>query len=245
MFAASGMDIPAFDFLNSINIPFLKIGSGDTNNLELIEHVAKYNKPTILSTGMNDMKSVTKSLELAQRYNDSMCLLQCTSSYPLPNEDVNLNVIKTYQKEFGHNTIVGYSGHETVIAITLGAIAMGAKIIERHVTIDKTLKGTDHSASLEPDEFKELCDSIRTVEKAMGSNVKTIQPSEKACHDKLGKSLVTTRDLKTGHVLTKEDMTVKVADPMGVNPTEMFDLVGKTLKMDIYYDNTLNKDHLC
>ena len=244
IFTASGMDIPAFNFLNKINVPFFKIGSGDTNNLELIKHVAKFNKPTILSTGMNDMESIRKSLELAQQYNDSMCLLQCTSSYPLPDEDVNLNVIKTYQKEFGHNTVVGYSGHETGIAITLGAIAMGAKIVERHVTMDKTLKGTDHPASLEPDELKELCDSIRAVEKALGSTDKTIQPSEKACHDKLGKSLVATRDLKAGHVLTKEDMTVKVADPMGINPNMMFDIIGKKINCDIDKDCTIEKNHL-
>ena len=244
IFAASGMDIPAFDFLNKIDIPFLKIGSGDTNNLELIEHISKFNKPIILSTGMNDLKSVTKSLELAQKYNDKICLLQCTSSYPLPEDEVNLNVIKTYQDNFGHNTIIGYSGHETGSAISLGSIAIGAKIIERHVTLDKKLKGTDHSASLEPAELKQLCQDIRLLEKALGDGIKKNQPSEKACNDKLGKSIVLTKNLKVNHILKKEDMTVKVADPKGLNPNIMFEILGKKINKDKDFDETLTNEDL-
>ena len=244
IFAASGMDIPAFDFLDKIGCSFFKIGSGDTNNLELIEHVAKINKPMILSTGMNNFDSVKKSLDLAHKFNENVCILQCTSSYPLPIEQVHLNVIKTYQNEFGHNTIIGYSGHETGLSITLAAVAMGAKVIERHVTLDKTLKGTDHPASLEPNELKELCNQIRLIEKAMGSSKKIMQESELACHKKLGKSIVVRRDIKAGEILKKEDLTVKVSDPKGINPNKLFDIIGKILVKDINYDETLEFYHI-
>jgi sialic acid synthase len=239
LFTASGMDIPAFDFLDKINCPFFKIGSGDTNNLELIEHVCKKNKPTILSTGMNNFDSVKKSIDLARKYNDKMCLLQCTSSYPLPDDQVNLNVIKTYLEEFGHNTVIGYSGHETGLSLTLAAIALGAKVIERHVTLDKTLKGTDHSASLEPKELKQLCEEIRRIEKALGSGKKKIELCEKACHDKLGKSIVVTRDITAGETLVENDLTIKVADPKGINPNKFFDCIGKKVYKNIKEDDSL------
>ena len=239
IFTASGMDIPAFDFLDKINCPFFKIGSGDTNNLELIEHVCKKNKPTILSTGMNDFESVKKSLRLAQKFNDKMCLLQCTSSYPLPDNQVNLNVIKTYKNEFGHDTIIGYSGHETGISLTLAAVSLGAKIIERHVTLDKTLKGTDHSASLEPNELKMLCNEIRRIETALGDGKKKIELSEEACHNKLGKSIVVTRDIVEGDILTKNDLTIKVSDPKGINPNKIFECIGKKVLKNIKEDYPL------
>lgn len=242
LFTASGMDIPAFDFLDKINCPFFKIGSGDTNNLELIEHVCKKNKPTILSTGMNDFESVKKSIDLARKYNDKMCLLQCTSSYPLPDNQVNLNVIKTYLDEFGHNTVIGYSGHETGLSLTLASIALGAKVIERHVTLDKTLKGTDHSASLEPKELKQLCEEIRRVEKALGSGKKKIELCEQACHDKLGKSIVVTRDITAGETLVESDLTIKVADPKGINPNKFFDCIGKKISKNIKEDESLLDD---
>lgn len=239
-FTASGMDIPSFIFLNSIDVPFFKIGSGDTNNLELIETVAKMQKMTVLSTGMNDMESVKKSVNLFLKYNTNLCLLQCTSSYPLPDSQVNLNVIRTYHQEFGSKgVIIGYSGHETGLELSYAAVAMGAKVIERHVTLDKGQKGTDHSASLDMTELKELVDGIRRIEKGMGSCQKMMQPCEKPCFDKLGKSLVMTRNMKKGDAISIGDVTAKVAEPKGVNPNRLNDVIGMVLMKDYDMDESL------
>ena len=233
---ASGMDIPSFKFLDRLGCPVLKIGSGDTNNLELLEEVAKLGKPVILSTGMSTLDTVAKSVNRVLQYNEKVCLLQCTSSYPLPADEINLNVMDTYRENFGHRVIVGYSGHETGVEITLAAVAKGAKIVERHFTLNNRWKGTDHAASLEPSELKALCEGIRRIEKSLGSSKKTIQPSEKACKDKLGKSIVTTRFIRKGEKLTKDDITVKVSIPKGIDPVEMDGLIGKEAKNNINND---------
>lgn len=240
MFSASGMDIPSFDFLEKIKCPFLKIGSGDTNNLELLKHVAKKDIPIILSTGMNNMDSVIKSVNtLLNNGVKKLCLLQCTSSYPLDDKDVNLNVIKTYKKYFKNKIVVGYSGHDKGIPITLASIALGAKVIEKHVTFDKTWKGSDHSASLNMIELKQLCEDVRRIENSMGSYEKKMVNSEIACHNKLGKSLVLTRDMKEGDIIKESDLTVKVAEPHGINPNMLFEVINRKLKYNKSFDETV------
>lgn len=242
IFFASGMDIPSIDFLDRINVPVFKIGSGDTNNIELLEHVAKKNKPIILSTGMNDMVNVRKAYATIIKYNKKLCILQCTSAYPLPDNEVNLNVIKTYQNEF--DAIIGYSGHEQCILISLGAVALGAKIIERHVTLNKLFKGTDHQASLNMDELKELCVNIRKIENALGSNEKTVMKSELACFTKLGKTIVAKRDIRKNTVLTKDDITVKVASNKGIDPIYYNNLLNIKIDRDYEEDEVIDKDNL-
>ena len=240
IFTASGMDIKSFEFLRDIGCPILKIGSGDTNNLELLEKIATYNIPLILSTGMNDMESVIKSVNtLFDNGVQTLCLLQCTSSYPLEDKDVNLNVMKSYKEYFGDKIIVGYSGHDKGTAITLGAIALGAKIIEKHVTFDKTWKGSDHSASLDMEELKQLCQDIRRIEVALGSKIKKIQNSEISCINKLGKSLVVTKNLNKGDIISEHDITTKVAEPNGINPNLLHQIIGKKLINDKIEDDCL------
>lgn len=240
IFTASGMDIKSFEFLRDIGCPILKIGSGDTNNLELLEKIAKFNIPLILSTGMNDMESVIKSVNtLFDNGVQTLCLLQCTSSYPLEDKDVNLNVMKSYKEYFGDKIIVGYSGHDKGTAITLGSIALGAKIIEKHVTFDKTWKGSDHSASLDMDELKQLCQDVRRIEAALGSKIKKIQNSELSCINKLGKSLVVTDNLNKGDIINKHNITTKVAEPKGINPNLLYQIIGKKLLNDKLKDDSL------
>lgn len=239
-FTASGMDIPSFDFLYSIGCPILKVGSGDTNNIELLKHISKYNVPLILSTGMNNMKSVIKSVNtLFNNGVKSLCLMQCTSSYPLNDRNVHLNVLQSYKNYFGNKIVIGYSGHDVGIPITLASVAMGAKVIEKHVTFDKTWKGTDHPASLDMNELKKLCVDIRRIENALGSTEKKIQNSELACINKLGKSIVITRDIKKNDVITENDITVKVADPKGINPNKLHEIIGMKINCDKIKDDTL------
>ena len=185
-FIASGQDEPSFDFLHRIGIPFFKIGSGDIGNLNLIEYVAKLGRPIILSTGMANLMMVEKSVECVLKYNQDLTLLHCTSSYPLPDSEANLNVIHTYRKLFP-NIKIGFSGHDQGLPLTLAAVAMGCKVIERHVTLDKNMKGSDHIASLDIKELKTLVSDIRRIDNAMGNGIKCVQPSELTCINKLGK----------------------------------------------------------
>ncbi|XP_075458563.1 N-acetylneuraminate-9-phosphate synthase isoform X2 [Ascaphus truei] len=228
----------AVEFLHELSVPFFKVGSGDTNNLPYIKKTAQKGRPMVISSGMQSMDTMRRVYEIVKPINPNFCILQCTSAYPLRPEDVNLNVMKEYQSAFP-DIPIGYSGHESGIAITVAAVALGAKVVERHVTLDKTWKGTDHQASLEPAELAELVRSIRTVEKAMGSTIKRLLPCEMACHNKLGKSVVAKVRIPAGTVLTLKMLTVKVAEPHGFPPEEIFDLEGKTVKRVIEEDETV------
>lgn len=237
-FTASGMDEMAVEFLHELNVPFFKVGSGDTNNFPYLEKCAKKGRPMVVSSGMQSMETMRRVYQTVKANNPNFCILQCTSAYPLEPENVNLRVIMEYQKEFP-DIPIGYSGHETGIAITIAAVALGAKVVERHVTLDKTWKGSDHQASLEPQELTELVQAIRTVERSLGSPIKQILPCEMACHNKLGKSVVAKTAIPKGTVLTIDMLTVKVGEPKGVPPQNIFDLVGKKVSRDIVEDETV------
>ncbi|KAG8454950.1 hypothetical protein GDO86_001245 [Hymenochirus boettgeri] len=242
-FTASGMDEMAVEFLHELGVPFFKVGSGDTNNFPYLKKTAQKGRPMVISSGMQSMDTMRRVYELVKPINPNFCFLQCTSAYPLLPEDVNLRVIKEFQSVFP-DIPVGYSGHETGIAITVAAVAMGAKVVERHVTLDKTWKGSDHQASLEPKELTELVKSIRLVEKAMGSSVKRLMPCELACQNKLGKSVVAKVKIPAGTVLTLNMLTVKVAEPRGFPPEEIFDLEGKTVKQEIAEDESVTEESI-
>ncbi|XP_064415048.1 sialic acid synthase [Latimeria chalumnae] len=240
-FTASGMDEMAVEFLHQLNVPFFKVGSGDTNNFTYLERTAQKGRPMVISSGMQSMETMRRVYQTVKPLNPNFCILQCTSAYPLEPEDVNLRIITEYQKEFP-DIPIGYSGHESGIAITVGAVALGAKVVERHITLDKTWKGTDHKASLELNELAELVCSIRTVERAMGSPIKRMLPCEIPCHNKLGKSVVAKVAICTGTVLTADMFTVKVADPKGIAPEDLFQLVGKKATADIGEDESVTED---
>uniref|UniRef100_A0A8D3B9L2 N-acetylneuraminate-9-phosphate synthase n=1 Tax=Scophthalmus maximus TaxID=52904 RepID=A0A8D3B9L2_SCOMX len=237
-FTASGMDEMAVEFLHELDVPFLKVGSGDTNNFPYLEKTAKKGRPMVVSSGMQSMETMRRVYKTVKEHNQNFTILQCTSAYPLEAEDVNLRVIAEYQKEFP-DIPIGYSGHESGINISVAAVALGAKVIERHVTLDKTWKGSDHAASLEPAELTELVRSIRLVERALGSSLKQMLPCEKPCHDKLGKSVVAKVKIPKGTALTLDMLTVKVAEPMGVAAEDIFQLVGKTVTEDVEEDESV------
>ncbi|XP_054460512.1 sialic acid synthase-like [Anoplopoma fimbria] len=237
-FTASGMDEMAVEFLNELNVPFFKVASLDANNFHYLEKTAKKGRPMVVSSGMQSMETMRQVYKTVKEHNQNFTILQCTSAYPLEPEDVNLRVLTEYQKEFP-DIPIGYSGHESGISISVAAVALGAKVLERHVTLDKTWKGNDHSASLVPSELAELIRSIRLVERSFGTGVKQMLPCEKACHDKLGKSLVAKVKIPKGTVLTQDMLSVKVAEPMGIAPEDIFQLVGKTVKEDLEEDDSI------
>ncbi|XP_073699093.1 N-acetylneuraminic acid synthase a [Garra rufa] len=240
-FTASGMDEMAVEFLHELNVPFFKVGSGDTNNFPYLKKTAQKGRPMVVSSGMQSMETMRRVYETVKEHNQNFCILQCTSAYPLEAEDVNLRVIAEYQKEFP-DIPIGYSGHESGISITVGAVALGAKVVERHVTLDKKWKGSDHEASLVPEELKELVRSIRLVERALGTGVKRMLPCEVPCHDKLGKSVVAKTAIPKGTELTLDMLAVKVAEPKGVAPEDIFQLVGKKVTIDIEEDESVTED---
>jgi len=238
-FTASAMDLKAIDFLlDDLQVPFLKVPSNDTNSVAYLTHAAKKKKPMVVSTGMCDLSTVRIAYETVKPLNPDFCLLQCTSTYPLRPADVHLKCLELYRREFP-DIPLGYSGHEEGVFISVAAVALGAKVLERHVTLDKSWKGSDHAASLDPGELKQLVAAIRQVEGALGKPIKAIRPSEEACRGKLGKSLVAARDLKAGAIIAEDMLVVKVAEPHGVRPQWLKRVVGLQLVNDVAADVTL------
>jgi sialic acid synthase len=238
MFTASPMDIPSVDLLVGMKVPFIKIGSGDTNNYGLIEHIAQTSIPVILSTGMSELRTVKHAYDIIAKYHNNVALLHCISSYPTMPKDVNLRVIDLFRSEFPESPI-GYSSHEKGYHICIAAVARGAKIIEKHITKDHKMKGTDHACSLEPSELTAMVKSIREVELSLGEPKKKILPSEEACLNKLGKSICTTRKIPAGAVIRPTDVVVKVSRPMGIRPQEMPYIVGATMANTVEGDTPL------
>ncbi len=242
IFCASGWDEESIDFLDEMGIPFFKMASADLTNFPLLVHTAKKNKPMILSTGMADMKMVQAAYSQVNQINNQIAILQCTSTYPSAFSEVHLNVLQTFMKEFP-DTVIGYSGHEQGIAIPPAAVALGAKIIERHFTLDRTMKGGDHAASLEPQGFAKMVRDIRHIEEAMGSTEKKIQESETPVFRKLAKSIVSAVDINSGDSITADMLTTK-GPGTGISPMRLNDLIGKISKIDIPADQVIMEEDI-
>jgi sialic acid synthase len=236
-FCASGWDEESIDFLDELGVSFFKMASADLTNFPLLSHTAKKGKPMILSTGMSNMVTVSNAVELLANKNIPLGVLQCTSTYPTKFNELNLNVLHTYQEKFPH-VVVGYSGHEAGIAIPPAAVALGARIIERHFTLDRTMKGGDHAASLEPQGFAKMVRDIRHIEAAMGSYKKEMQASEKPIYKKLAKSIVSNAEIAVGTTITRDMLTTK-GPGTGINPMRMDEVVGKTVTQNIQADTVI------
>jgi sialic acid synthase len=241
-FFASGWDEESVDFLDEIGVQYFKIASADLTNFPLLEYTARKGKPILLSTGMANMDMVQSAVQFLHRWHTQIVLMQCTSTYPAKMEEIDLNVITTYRREFPRD-VIGYSGHEKGIAISLAAVVMGAKVIERHLTLDRTMKGNDHAASLEPHGFGNLVRDIRAYEIARGSGIKRIQESERPIFKKLGKSIVYVGDLKKGTLLCPEHLTVK-GPGTGISPMSMYYCYGRRLKRDVDGDTLMKVEDI-
>lgn len=238
---ASGWDPVSVDFLDDLGIPAFKVASADLSNLPLLEHTAKKGKPVILSTGMSEIDEIDLGVETVRTFNDQVVLLQCTSTYPAENECINLRVMDTYRKRYG--VVVGYSGHERGIAPSEAAVALGASIVERHFTIDRTMVGPDHAASLEPEGLRRLVRNIRNIEKALGSPEKQVMAGELAVRDRLAKSVVAAREIPAGAVIRTEMLTVK-GPGTGLKPVEIPNLVGLVAPQTVPADTLLPREAL-
>ncbi len=242
LMTASGWDEESVDFLYELGVPFFKMASADLTNFPLVEHTAKKGLPMLISTGMASMEDVEKAYELASIHNDKICIMQCTSSYPTLDSDINLKVIETYRQKFPH-AVIGYSGHEKGIAISLGAVALGAKILERHFTLDRTMKGGDHAASLEEPGLTKLIRDIKVMEQALGSPYKRKLKNEQACFIKLSKSIVSTRKILEGEIITRDMLTTK-GPGSGLSPMRMKEIIGRKARRDIEEDLVMYEEDI-
>ena len=222
-YLCSPWDEPSVDALAEFGVPAIKLASADLCNPYLIRKAASLGKPLILSTGMSFEHEIVRAVELVDELAIPYALLHCNSTYPAPEADIQLRYLARLRELHG---IVGYSGHERGTAVTIAAVALGAKIVERHITLDRSMEGPDHLASLEPDEFRSMVEGIRQVEKALpwtGPGRHASQ-GELLNRENLAKSVVAARDIAQGEAFTVE--ALRVASPgQGLAPYKLPDIV--------------------
>ena len=241
-FLSSPFDAQSADLLDSLDVPLLKVPSGEITNLPFLEHLARKNRPMILATGMSTLGEVEEAVKVIQAAGVAqLTLLHCVTEYPAPYSDVNLRAMNTLKWAF--NLPVGYSDHSPGIEIAIAAVALGAAVIEKHFTLDRSLPGPDHAASLEPDELLQMVAAIRNVEAALGSGIKGPAPCELANLPVARKSVVAARKLAQGHKLATEDLDIK-RPGNGLTPKLLRVLIGRTLRVSVDKDEMIKWDHL-
>ena len=240
-FLCTPWDIPSVDFLEKLKVSAYKIASADLTNFPLIRYISERKKPMIISTGMSTMDEIEKTVNFVKNENASFLLLHCNSTYPSPTELLNLNLIPVLQEKF--NVPIGYSGHEIGIIPSITAANMNGVVIERHITLDKTMQGLDQAASLEPNEFKEMIQHIRESEKAKGTTVKKISRGETLQREVLGKSIVCSQNIKKDDIFSEQNIEVK-SPARGLSPQYYYELLGKKSHREIKTGEYLQLDDL-
>jgi N,N'-diacetyllegionaminate synthase len=238
-FLSTAFDTEALEFLDQFNMPFIKIPSGEITNLFLLEEIGKRKKNVLLSTGMSNLEEVSNAINIlinSGQDKNNITVLQCTSQYPAPDNSMNLNAMVTMAKEF--NIKYGLSDHSIGITAPIIAASMGASIIEKHITFDKNADGPDHKASTDINEFKKMVIEIKRVKNLMGSGIKTMHDSEKHTKSIARKSIVASRNLKKGHSLTYNDVSVK-RPGTGISPLLLPEIIGLKLTRDVKIDEVL------
>src|SRR5438477_5278546 len=226
---ATAFDFESADLLVELGVPAFKFASGDLTNTLLQRHVAGFGKPMFLSTGGGTLADVERAVDTILPLNDQLCVLQCTAAYPAAVEDLNLNVITTLRDRFPQ-LVVGLSDHQNGISMALIAYMLGARVIEKHFTLDHAMKGTDHAFSLMPEGMHKLVRDLRRVPVALGDGVKRPLPVEEKPLQKMGMQLVAARALEPGHVLTVADVEIKSPADGGLPPYELGRIVGSRLR---------------
>lgn len=236
-FLSSPFDVESLDFLLTLDVGIIKIPSGELTNLPYLRKVGNCGKLILMSTGMSTMDEVEWALNILNdsgASNNKITLLHCNTEYPTPMKDVNLRAMLAIGEKLGVQ--VGYSDHTIGIEIPIAAVAMGARVIEKHLTLDKKMQGPDHSASIEPDEFSLMCKSIRNIEKALGDGIKRPTPSEIINRSIVRKSIVAKTHINIGEIFTEENIGVK-RPGTGLSPMQWDFVIGKRAKVSFKPDD--------
>ena len=240
-FFSTGFDVESINLLVGLGQELFKIPSGEITNFPYLRHIGKLDKTVILSTGMSNIDEIEAAINVLEEsgtHRSKVTVLHCTTAYPVPMSDVNLRAMQSIQNKF--NVAVGYSDHTLGIEIPIAAVALGATIIEKHFTTDRSLPGPDHKASLEPTELKAMIDGIRNIEKALGDGVKRLMPSEITNLPIARKSIVASRPINTGAIFTEHDLTAK-RPGTGISPMEWNKLIGSTAKKEYLADELIDE----
>ncbi len=238
-FLSTAFDLESIEYLHSLNLGVWKIPSGEITNYPYLKKIAQYGEPVIMSTGMCSMDDVEQALNVLLRKGltkEQITLLHCNTEYPTPMQDVNLKAMLQLRDEFGIK--VGYSDHTQGIEVPIAAVALGANVIEKHFTLDRTLPGPDHKASLEPNELKAMVDAIRNIEQALGDGQKHVSASEEKNMAIARKSIVAAKDIKRGELLTEENLTTK-RPSSGISPMRWEEVIGTKAIRDFAEDELI------
>ena len=239
LFLSTPFDHDSIDLLDALKLDIFKIPSGEITNFPYLRHIGSLNKQVILSTGMADLGEIEDALDIliaAGTAKDKITILHANTEYPTPMEDVNLKAMQTIAMAF--NMDVGYSDHTLGIEVDIAAVAMGAKVIEKHFTLDRTMTGPDHKASLEPDELKAMVQGIRNIEKALGNGIKKPSNSERKNIAIARKSIVATKTIKQGEVINELNLAIK-RPGTGISPMRWDETVGSIAQKDYREDELI------
>jgi N-acetylneuraminate synthase/sialic acid synthase len=242
IFFATAFDFDSADFLARLDMPAFKIASGDLKSIPLIKHIGEFGKPMIISTGGGTMEDIKRVHDAVKPINPQFCFLHCVASYPNQPEEMNLKAITTLRESFP-DVVIGLSDHYNGIVMASVAYVLGARIVEKHFTLNHSWKGTDHALSLEPIGMQKMIRDLRRIRISLGDGVKRLLPSEEKPIFKMGKALYASRALPAGHRLTHEDIAIK-SPAKGLPPYELDNLVGKELKHDMKEDDAIGFEDL-
>lgn len=241
IFFATAFDPKSADLLAALDMPAFKIASGDVTNHFLLKHIAAFNKPMILSTGGATLLDVEEAVNVIQKYHNQIALLQCTAVYPPKDEELNLSVIQTFKNSFPY--VVGYSGHDLGSSMSLASYTLGARIIEKHFTLDKNLPGSDHKLSLNPEELTYLINELKRLHLALGTGRKIIFESELTAIKKMSKKIVASDDIPSGSILEPQHLLFKSPGD-GIPPSKVSLVIGKKIKISIRKDEPVLLENL-
>lgn len=242
IFFATAFDHNSADFLAALDMPAYKLASGDLTNVPLLQHVARIGKPMILSTGGGSLEDVCRAVEAVLPINRQLAILQCTTTYPTEFDQLNLNVIPRFREEFPH-LVIGLSSHDSGIAMATASYLLGARIVEKHFTLNRAMKGTDHAFSLEPTGLRKLVRDLQRLRVALGDGEKRCLPQEAAARMKMGKKIVAAHPLPAGHIITQADLTFKSPGD-GLAPYLWEAFLGQTLARAVEKDEDLTVAHI-
>ncbi|HUX91581.1 MAG TPA: N-acetylneuraminate synthase [Gallionellaceae bacterium] len=240
-FFSTGFDVESIDLLVSLGQDHFKIPSGEITNLPYLRHIGRLGKAVILSTGMATMGEIEAAIEALEQVGtlrENITVLHCTTEYPTPMAEVNLRAMQSIHAAFG--VTIGYSDHTSGIEVAIAAVALGAKVIEKHFTLDRNLPGPDHKASLEPQELKAMVAAIRNIEIALGDGIKRLTPSEARNKPIARKSLVASQTIKAGEVFSEQNITTK-RPGTGISPMRWDEIIGRTALRDFAADELIEQ----